>query len=116
MTRLEICTTMSWGGVPTRAAISSSFGYTAIAAIAPTAAVLARFLLVSTARGGGWRRFLIPAIGFSFENAGLIALGVGLKPTWATEAITPAKRQTAITGKAASATCWPTSQNSVPTP
>src|SRR6478735_4920847 len=106
----------SSGGVPTRAASSSSLGYTAIAAIEPTAATLAMFLTASTPKCCGLKRFLRPEVGLSFLKSGFIAPGVGLKPTWATEAITPAAMQANITGDAASATCWPTIQNRRPMP
>src|SRR3954468_22563912 len=74
------------------------------------------FLVLSTAKCCGLNRFLRPEAGLSLRKSGLIAPGIGLMPTCPAEAATPATRQTAMTGATASATCWPTSTNSVPTP
>src|SRR3954453_15288335 len=116
ITRWAICGIRLAGEVPTRAASSSSFGYTAIAAIVPTIATLEMFLAPSTAKCWGLNRFLSPEAGLSLRKSGLIAPGIGLMPTCPAEAATPASRHTPITGATASATCWPTSMNSVPTP
>ena len=93
-----ICGIRSAGGVPTSAASSSSFGNSASAAIAPTIATLSEFLTVSTARCCGLKRFLRPEAGLIFLKSGLIASGVGLRPTWPAEAASPATKQTAAIG------------------
>src|SRR3954447_7712856 len=74
------------------------------------------FLVPSTAKCCGLNRFLSPEAGLSLRKSGLIAPGIGLMPTCPAEAATPASRHTPMTGATASATCWPTSTNSVPTP
>src|SRR3954454_5290723 len=74
------------------------------------------FLVTSTAKCCGLNRFLSPEAGLSLRKSGLIAPGIGLMPTCPAEAATPASRHTPMTGATASATCWPTSTNSVPTP
>ena len=56
------------------------------------------FLAVSKARCCGLKRFLSPVGGLSFLKSGLIASGVGLRPTWAAAATRPAMKQATATG------------------
>src|SRR3954452_12593794 len=82
----------------------------------PTATTLTMFLRPSTAKCCGLKRFLSPLAGLSFLKLGLIAPGIGFRPTCAMPAIVPASMQANITGNAARPTCLPTIQNSVPMP
>ena len=91
--------------MPTWAASSSRRPNSAWAAIAATIAVLSRFLAVSKARCCGLNVCLKPDIGLSFLKSGLIACGVGLRPTWPAEAASPATKQAPSTGASASPTC-----------
>src|SRR3954469_3241177 len=104
------------GGVPTRAAISSSLPNSEAAAIAPTAAVLRMFLPASKAKCCGLNRFLRPETGLSFLKSGLMASGVGFSPTWPVAASRPATKHVPTIGRIARPTCRPTIRNSVPVP
>src|SRR5581483_2570926 len=80
------------GGVPTLAPSWVSWGIRATATTAPTAPTLA----IALAPSNGIRLlknvFLKPVTGLSFPQLGLIGWNVGLKPTRATLAATPANR------------------------
>src|SRR3954454_2459286 len=88
--------TRSAGGVPTRAAISSSLGNSAVDAMAPTMATLETDLMASAAALGP-SRFLAPEAGLMRLGSGLRAPKVGLKPTWPVAAARPASAHTPIT-------------------